>query len=538
MKRDFLRKKFSCEKGQLLAEILISLAVLSLLLAAATAAILSVVRNNFESRGNQIATNLVSELSNKISSFAESNWHNIYDLAKGSTNQFYLVSSSSLTSAVSGQESVLANDINAGLVGYWKLDEISGNTAYDFSGYGNNGTLINSPLRTTAYAGRGLSLDGIDDYVSIPGNSSTLQDLTDDGRNFSFAVWFKPSGLPKNGYDGYIFLRAGYHLGLFYTLSTGELRAVIYYYDNTNTVIYSGKNLAVGNWYHIVMTVDEVNNQFKLYLNGSQVGSTASITKPLRDYGTADYRIGGGSPYMSFGIVDEARIYNRVLSSDEIKQLYQSSIYYRYFYVDNVSRDTNGVIESTYNSNNDDPSTQKITSAVVWTNGRKNEISFYLTRSKRNLVFWQKDWSGGSGQEGPITEVNNKYSSASNISAGSSLQITNKSSDGILYSSTFDTQVNGGAAFNSLMWRGTKPAGTNVKFQIASSNSSTGPWNYLGPDGSGSTYYTPNNSNIPVQINLKYHNNHRYFRYKIILSPDSGYTLSPTVDGIVVNWSP
>ncbi len=109
---------------------------------------------------------------------------------------------------------------------------------------------------------------------------------------------------------------------------------------------------------------------------------------------------------------------------------------------------------------------------------------------------------------------------------------------GNLTSSIFDTQVASGTAINTIMWQGSKPSGTNVKFQIASSNSPSGSWTYRGPDGTNNTYYAPANSNIPVQINLLYHNNHRYFRYKVFLESDSGRTQSPIVNDIIINWSP
>ena len=59
-------------------------------------------------------------------------------------------------------------------VGIWSFDEGSGATAYDASGYGNNGTLYNfaSPhgwtTDTPSNTGYALSFDGVDDYVSLP----------------------------------------------------------------------------------------------------------------------------------------------------------------------------------------------------------------------------------------------------------------------------------------------------------------------------------------------------------------------------------
>jgi hypothetical protein len=107
-----------------------------------------------------------------------------------------------------------------------------------------------------------------------------------------------------------------------------------------------------------------------------------------------------------------------------------------------------------------------------------------------------------------------------------------------LISSVFDTFVSNGAAINSLMWQGNKPSGTEVRFQIASAATSTGPWGYKGWDGSESSYYTPTDANVPIQINPTFHNNHRYFRYKIFLYTDQARTQSPRVDDVIINWSP
>lgn len=117
-----------------------------------------------------------------------------------------------------------------------------------------------------------------------------------------------------------------------------------------------------------------------------------------------------------------------------------------------------------------------------------------------------------------------------------------------LTSSIFDTGVSSGVALNTIMWQGNQPTGTSVKFQIASSNCSngadnpptcnSGSWTYRGPDGSNTTYYAPTGPGVPIQINLKYHNNHRYFRYKIFLTSDAGRTQSPRVDDVIINYSP
>jgi len=102
----------------------------------------------------------------------------------------------------------------------------------------------------------------------------------------------------------------------------------------------------------------------------------------------------------------------------------------RYFSIENVNRNLCGAGDITteaitncssgpgnYYGVADDPSTQKITVTVSWQSSGSNpsvQKTQYLTRS-RNKVFVQTDWSGGPGQEGPITSENNQFTTSSNI---------------------------------------------------------------------------------------------------------------------------
>lgn len=109
-----------------------------------------------------------------------------------------------------------------------------------------------------------------------------------------------------------------------------------------------------------------------------------------------------------------------------------------------------------------------------------------------------------------------------------------------LTSPIFDTETTG-AGYNSLYFIGLKPIDTRVKFQLATSNSSTGPWtagDFLGPDCTFSTYYEPT-SDIPEIINCEQnHNNKRYFRYKVRLESNPNRDQTPTIYDIIINWSP
>ncbi len=109
-----------------------------------------------------------------------------------------------------------------------------------------------------------------------------------------------------------------------------------------------------------------------------------------------------------------------------------------------------------------------------------------------------------------------------------------------LESSTFNTQVTGGAAFNTLTWHGTLNGG-RVGIQIATSNSVSGPWTYIGPDGTAASVYETAGPDAQLPLNLaaalkRNHNNTQYMRYKIWLAWSG--TQSPHVDDVVISYSP
>ena len=243
------------------------------------------------------------------------------------------------------------------------------------------------------------------------------------------------------------------------------------------------------------------------------------------------------------------------IKSGSTSTIAEGRTFTRYFSIENVNRTSCGVDNATTTATTtcnmepgdsyiaEDPSTQKITSVVSWTAGGSaagsiNKVQ-YLTRSQ-NKVFVQSDWSGGSGQEGPITSENNRFATSSNINYASAGSISASSlSDATLTSSIFDTQIASGTAINTIMWQGKQTASTTVKFQIASDVTSTPvSWTYRGPDGSSTAYYQPISDNAQSQINLAYHNNHRFFRYKVFLFFSAGAVESSRVDDVIINWSP
>lgn len=114
-------------------------------------------------------------------------------------------------------------------------------------------------------------------------------------------------------------------------------------------------------------------------------------------------------------------------------------------------------------------------------------------------------------------------------------------------SSVFDTELSGGGVLQSIVWQGTQPSGTSVDFQVATSSSSSGPWTWLGPGGSGTAYYgsecplpgisSPGagpNKAICVEKNI---GAARYLRYRVRLRSNLLQTLTPTIEDVILIWT-
>lgn len=103
---------------------------------------------------------------------------------------------------------------------------------------------------------------------------------------------------------------------------------------------------------------------------------------------------------------------------------------------------------------------------------------------------------------------------------------------GTLESSTFDT-ASDQVAYNWIAWTGSAPLNTSIRFQLASSNNINGPWTFLGPDGSSSTYYT---QAAQEHINYNAHLNQRYLRYRLFLDSTASFQ-APILEEVVISYS-
>jgi hypothetical protein len=102
-------------------------------------------------------------------------------------------------------------------------------------------------------------------------------------------------------------------------------------------------------------------------------------------------------------------------------------------------------------------------------------------------------------------------------------------SSGTLVSSLKDANPKPGstAHWTTLTWSATTPAGTGVKFQVAGSNNQYGPFNFVGPDGTASTFFTTSGASMSQFDGM------RYVKYEAILS-SSNPSVTPSLSSVQV----
>jgi hypothetical protein len=200
------------------------------------------------------------------------------------------------------------------------FNEASGTTTADAAGKGWNGTLVNGPQFVAGQGGRAVSLDGTNDYVSLP--AGVVSSYSD----FTISTWVKINSLATwarifdfgTGTGAYMFLtpKAGVTDAVRFAISTTSY--------NDEKIINGTAALPVGVWTHVAITLQ--TNLGILYVNGVEVGRNPALSLTPSALGaTTQNWIGrsqfSGDPYFN-GLVDDLRIYPTAYSSNAIQALY------------------------------------------------------------------------------------------------------------------------------------------------------------------------------------------------------------------------
>jgi uncharacterized protein (UPF0333 family) len=188
-----------------------------------------------------------------------------------------------------------------------------------------------------------INFDGVDDYVEIPHHESQLGSNLSNG--FTISAWINPRSyglgdafgmgriLDKDATDGFIFAVVG-------TGTTND--NTLYFYINNSGITKAEEDAIILNkWQHVLVTING-SSKVNFYIDGVQSGDenqTASSISAIT--GTNVMNIGNRrmpKDRTFDGGIDEVRMYNRVLTTDEITEIYNSGR------IQNSSLPTDGLI--------------------------------------------------------------------------------------------------------------------------------------------------------------------------------------------------
>ncbi|GEM_PF-2989547 len=223
------------------------------------------------------------------------------------------------------QISVAADVSDGKPIAEWHFDDGKGITALNSADNSSNGQLRlmdSAACWVDGHKGKALLFDGGNGYVNC-GNSPAVN-ITDE---ISVEMWFYPKAY-ATGQDAFPLSK--------WQGSGGNCNYCMYFFGDVSSSYDYKRICFLGNaggkwsrlspavtipaldaWYHIVWTYSSTDGG-KLYMNGELQGSV-SVTGTLA-INTGDLKMGG--PGFN-GILDEVRIYRRVLSDTEVSQHYK-----------------------------------------------------------------------------------------------------------------------------------------------------------------------------------------------------------------------
>ena len=175
---------------------------------------------------------------------------------------------------------------------------------------------VPEPGSDLIWLGSYYTLDGVDDYVSLPDN--VLSDCSD----FTIATWVKLD--TRNDWERIFDIGTGTTQNMFLTVESddGTVRFAVTTGGSSSEEQINGTGpIPTGSWQHVAVTLS--GDAGKLYVNGTLVGSNAITPAPYLLGQTTQNYIGKSQysdPYLD-GEIQDFRIYNYGLEQDAIAAL-------------------------------------------------------------------------------------------------------------------------------------------------------------------------------------------------------------------------
>lgn len=226
------------------------------------------------------------------------------------------------------------------IIAYWSFDESSGNaySRYD----GNTLTNVNSTSFAAGKKNNAASLaKASSNYFKILIANQTGLSFTGD---CSFSFWVQLASQPTGAYPYYHFINKWEETNgersfsmTYYDYGTGTYRlqfAIANDKAGTGVTDLYRHNAELTNntWYHIVLTWDASEHTMKFYYNNSLVETSTGVQHYTAiPASNSAFKIGcfadpGTPDGIGFvdGLFDEMGVWNRILTADEVTELYNN----------------------------------------------------------------------------------------------------------------------------------------------------------------------------------------------------------------------
>ena len=209
------------------------------------------------------------------------------------------------------------------LTSWWPGD----GDAQDIAGV-DHGTLANGAGFSTGFVtsgtGEAFSLDGVDDFVEIQDSPSLRP------QHFTLDAWVYLRPDTSNYWHCIICKQYGFGVYMSYGLFVegGKLAVVVSTQNVINRRLTGSSLLPEGMFFHAATTWD--GTELRLYLDGSLVASWSDSTQFPVIYDENPVLLGaddhGSNSFVAYldGMIDEAEVFNRALSADEILHIYNA----------------------------------------------------------------------------------------------------------------------------------------------------------------------------------------------------------------------
>ena len=202
-------------------------------------------------------------------------------------------------------------DVNKGIIAYWSFDDAS-EVLLDYSGNKHSSRLFNAKIVDNGKVGKCLRLEKTDKII--------LQEAINLSNNFTLALWIKPDNITKQQtfFSQYNWSESRYYN---FGISNGEIKVNLN--DEYTANVYIDEHTIEQNtWTFLAFIVSK--NKLTIYKNLEKTENSISFQQnsyERKDVGSIGVD-NKGNAYS--GLIDEMIIYNRQLSEEEIKQVYNN----------------------------------------------------------------------------------------------------------------------------------------------------------------------------------------------------------------------